>query len=98
MPYNYQEQIDYLNKNPHAIQNEWWNAKGLFQNVGFGGGCLTQIRGGYGDAYINGVKNVEITEAIRADERIPKLSRDLTIESLPAFLEWRLKIDALEGK
>ncbi len=95
----YDEQIEYLTQNPHVIPQQWAAAIGIFKWIGGDSysGCLTFIRK-YNDkrAFINGKYNAEITDAIRADERIPDDSWGLRPEDLPVFAEWHRKIDALQ--
>ncbi len=52
-------------------------------------GCLTQIR----DLPEYHAHSQEMTEAIRADERIPPVIGLITPEILPVFAEWQRKID-----
>jgi hypothetical protein len=47
----YNEQIEYLTKNPNQIANDWSTGKGLFKRIGndkynehYMSGCLTMIR------------------------------------------------------
>lgn len=54
-------------------------------------GCLTTIR--CGDSRFALAWTKELTEAIRADERIPKDPDDITVEHLPIFAEWQRRID-----
>lgn len=109
MSTKYDEQMETLNKNPNYIHSHWMCGKGIFAWVGecpddnpdIMSGCLTQIRNktlGLIDvkAIINGMVDEKLTEEITNDERIPMSIKDVTIEHLPIFLEWRLKIDALE--
>lgn len=96
----YDEQIVKLTANPGQIASEWSFAIGLFKMVGNKGaaGCLTMIRTdpeGW-KALINNKIDEKLTQEIANDERIPKDSSDITIESLPVFKEWQEKIDALQ--
>ena len=59
-------------------------------------GCLTQIRMGFGKAYINGKIDEALTEAIREDERLP-YDTAITKESLPVFAEWQRKVKAMQN-
>lgn len=56
-------------------------------------GCLTQIRIGAGEGWTD-----ELTTEIRADERIPKNSGDITREHIPVFQEWQRKLDVVLGR
>ena len=52
-------------------------------------GCLTLIR----ETVCDVADTPELTEAIRADERIPTSPRDITPEDLPVFAEWQRRLD-----
>lgn len=102
MPDKYDKAIDYFTENPDQIC-EFWNTPHLYpqgclfvyasetgrsiNNIG----CLTTIRrnNGFGTEACT----PELTEAIRADERIPKDARDIKVEDLPVFAEWQRRID-----
>lgn len=56
-------------------------------------GCLTQIRGGQCVA-----ETANLTEAIRADERIPMHYQSITPENLEVFAEWQRRIDKELGR
>ena len=79
-----------------AVQSDWMNSKGLFEYAianpkcmgKDGTGCLTMIRNGGWRA-----ETEELTEAIRADERLPKTQQDITKEHLPVFAEWQRRLD-----
>lgn len=99
----YDEAIEYLTAHPEAIAWAWMaplKAPGgcLFQfatqsGYAVGGGrccgCLTTIKSG-----IHVACNDFLTDAIRADERIP-LSHLVTFEHLPIFADWQRRIDAI---
>ena len=81
-----------------AIKRAWGRESPLFAFVGPSGttyhrhgcGCLTQIREGIASAFARpGVVDVELTIAIRADERIPVNYWEITLEDLPVFAEWQ---------
>ena len=93
----YYEQIGRLIAAPWLIRKEWNEAIGLFANVGFNGDCLTQIRS-YSSmrAFVKKEYSHILTGQIRSDERIPMRGEDISLEHLPVFLEWRLRIDAME--
>lgn len=60
-------------------------------------GCLTTIR--KNDEYIPSVAwTDELTAAIRADDRLPKDPREITVAHLPIFAEWQRRIDAELGR
>lgn len=56
-------------------------------------GCLTQIRGG---GFV--ATRPELTEAIKADGRIPTSGEDVTVNDLPVFAEWQRKLDKELGR
>lgn len=78
------------------IRREWAHSKGLFGYAvtnpyrlwADDTGCLTMIRNGDWRA-----ETEELTEAIRADERLPKTQQDITKEHLPVFAEWQRRLD-----
>lgn len=96
----YDKAIEYLTQHPGEIDSAWTSpfrhkggclftlaaTKEALNERWFG--CLTTIRG-HGDT----AETRELTEAIQADERIPKFSRDIKIEHLPVFAEWQRRID-----
>lgn len=51
-------------------------------------GCLTTVRQGTHVA-----PTPELTEAIRADVRIPQDAHEITLEHLPVFAEWQRRLD-----
>ncbi len=64
-------------------------------------GCLTQIRD-VSDGYSLSVVYdrdtdlaIRLTGEIHNDERIPKKSEDITVDSLPVFAEWQRRLDVL---
>src|SRR6187402_3166922 len=99
----YDKQIEHLTKYPAEIPLHWGQGVGLFKVIGAGlglhAGCLTTIRDAdplvMDKAYINGVIDEDITNAIKNDERLPKKNLDIKIEHLPIFKEWQEKIDKL---
>jgi len=58
-------------------------------------GCLTQIRRDRGYAAFNpaGEIDMELTEEIRNDERIPCIAVKVQLDDLPVFAEWQRRID-----
>lgn len=98
----YDEAVRFLTENPGSIERSWSSPHrtdggclfdyASLDRQGDRYGCLTQIKRGSMEAW-----DPKLTEAIRADERIPLSPRDITIESLPAFAEWQRKIDQLIG-
>jgi hypothetical protein len=103
----YDRAIEYLTEHPEKIE-EAWNAapvrpdevvddvrrvddeRCLFAVTAMGFGCLTQVFCEFHEA-----PNPELTEAIRADHRIPKCVEYITPEDLPVFAEWQRRIDAM---
>ena len=102
---SYEDAIEYLTAHPEEIHRAWaepLNKRGgsLFGFTSKDGtsqhgpliGCLTAIRGKSNDLYVSQC-SPEITEAIRADSRIPSWCGDITVESLPVFAEWQERLD-----
>jgi hypothetical protein len=98
----YDQQIDKLLNAPNvkrAIQNDWEHAIGLFQfatptgkveyDDALASGCLTMIR----RSTTNIAYTQKLTEAIRADERLPKNWGDIEPHHLPVFAEWQRRLD-----
>lgn len=56
--------------------------------MGLGYGCLSQVK----HKFLPGFTD-ELTAAIKADPRIPKLPADITPESLDVFAEWQRRLD-----
>ena len=65
------------------------NGANLFAATGPDCGCLTQVR----NWSANFAPSCEITQAIRADERIPKNPSDITVDDLHVFAAWQRKLD-----
>ena len=102
MPDKYDGAIDRLTENPNTIWETWnsphsFFAGCLFMYASKDGyphddiGCLTTIR--RNDGFGRLACTPELTEAIRADERIPKNARDIKVEDLPVFAEWQRRLD-----
>jgi len=106
----YDEAIEFLKAHPSEIHEAWSEieddpphpAHCLFQAATKDGrvdsiasfGCLTQIRGmGSWDA-----ATPELTEAIRADDRIPGNPLSISVDHLPVFAEWQRRIDRELGR
>lgn len=103
----YDDAVAYLTKYPIGILIAWHQdgpGSELFSFVtrsGLNGesangdtcGCLTQVRNRTYVAYTDA-----LTAAIRADDRIPKESHEITIEILPVFAEWQRRIDRELGR
>lgn len=103
----YDDAIEYLRAHPDEIRRAWFGGYHdvpihpgacLFAAAGSyrsGCSCLTIIRD---ELSIDGgarAATPELTEAIRADERIPKNPSHICVEHLPVFAEWQRKIDAM---
>jgi hypothetical protein len=91
--------IEILTQDPDKIWDAWnhptVNEGGcLFMYAHHSTGCLTQIRSSSED-YCDAIPQAA---EIIADERIPKLSSDITVESLPVFAEWQRRLDAELGE
>ena len=97
---SYDEMIDYLKDNPNDIYRLWSYGVGLFQFASRPNsphqkstvGCLTMIKG---NSYV--APTFEITEKIRADERVPADSWLITPDSLEVFAEYQRLFDELWG-
>lgn len=93
-------EVKYLTERPDDIQRAWKSPLGnrggsLFRFVSKSGfmeynacGCLTQVASGIRDAC-----TPELTEAIRADSRIPHDPNLITVDNLHVFAEWQRRID-----
>jgi hypothetical protein len=91
-------------QNPRSIYRSWEEADPLFKIIGCGqskgihSGCPTMIRSNkYYGAFINGILDKELTEAIRSDENIPKRKENVRPEHLPTFAKWQRRIDLLQN-
>lgn len=97
----YDEAIAVLTADPRpenitgAWSCPWLHEAGcLFKMVSDRCGCLTQVRNTPYEYNQNiDPKLNAIIEEIAADERIPKISHEITIESLPVFAEWQRRLD-----
>jgi len=58
----------------------------------YGVGCLTQICGGHNGIPIHACTS-KLTNAIKADERIPLCKEEITLLDLPVFAEWQRRLD-----
>lgn len=97
----YDQEVERLTNEPKLIENSWHCCGPLFafckpsgsdgiREDGKACGCPTLIRGEYGwVAWTD-----ELTELIRADDRLPKSYRGIRREHLPAFAEIQRKLDA----
>lgn len=95
----YDRAVAYLTEHPEEIQEAWANpirheagcifgyAAGPDRKMIHYIGCLTQIKGGLFRA-----ETEALTEAIRADVRIPDRF-DITVLNLPVFAEWQRRLD-----
>ena len=107
----YDQAVEYLSKRVHedegdmaAILEAWFSPSTkrggiLFEFAGNrvqNGyiGCLTQIRSDSSKI----AATPELTERIRADERLPTSGEYITVDMLPVFAEWQRKIDAELGR
>jgi hypothetical protein len=96
----YSRQMDRLKRAKNfrdKMYSEWREGKGLFQFATSDGcmsetqsGCLTMIRG-FADLRL--AQSTTITEAIRADERIPTEVHLIWPRDLVVFAEWQRRLD-----
>lgn len=98
--------IEYLTEHPGEIDDAWgepqWHEAGCLFGYcaktatdevdGLICGCLTQVKHENMPALTE-----ELTQAIRADTRIPRAS-DITVSHLPIFAEWQRRIDKELGR
>ncbi len=86
-----------------AIYDSWSGVQILFgfvsadRNIGWDRGikcgCLTQIRG-----YEFCAETKDLTDAIRADDRLPGDANEIRPHHLPFFAEWQRRIDKTLGR
>lgn len=106
----YDHMVAWLTDNPEQIQTAWIRTAthrcgALFKYAvpnqdkatrrpdGVDCGCLTMIRNpssSFGNAWTDA-----LTIAIRADERLPRRSDDITTDHLPIFAGWQRRIDSV---
>ena len=81
------------------VYGVWLMGEGLFKFLDKynQGGCLTMVKEGKYDAYLNGEVDDGLTLEIRQDERIPDSSDDITKQSLSVFAEWQRRVDKLQS-
>jgi hypothetical protein len=100
----YDRAIEWLTQNPDEIERAWGQPEFtpvgccLFQYANSSGyirssvngvcGCLTEVRRGNWSA-----ETAELTNAIRADIRLPRSGATITVEHLPVFAEWQRRLD-----
>jgi hypothetical protein len=95
----YDKAIAYLSDHPDEIMEAWKRphkhvAGCLFQKATKTGwscvsGCLTELRRW---PQLNAATDA-LTDAIRADRRIPMDPYDITVERLGVFAEWQRRLD-----
>lgn len=105
--YDYDAQIKRLTANPTHILGSWGSCEGIFKMISnkqdARAGCLTMIRNNanrVGKPFVAVIKDVidmELTESIQNDERIPKSAEAITPAHLPIFKEWQERIDKLQN-
>lgn len=93
----YDREVARLTANPDAIYESWNNFEPLFGFCGrdrtrshFKYGCLTQVKGG---AFM--AEDLELTQKIRSDTRLPKNEVSIRPEHLPVFAEYQRYMDVL---
>lgn len=105
-PDKYDRAIAYLRNHPEEIHAAWdtaacrknarakgWELFTVCSEYDDGSyGCLTQVRAGE-EAYTD-----KLTNAIRADTRLPATSNGITVKSLPLFARWQRRIDKELGR
>jgi len=102
---SYDDAVEYLTAHPEEISSAWKNplnrrGGSLFAFASKNGmsqsnqkvGCLTAIRTPDSSFFVSECSS-EITEAIRADSRIPLWCDDTIVDSLPVFAEWQERLD-----
>lgn len=101
----YDEQVEYLNRNPNMILSDWINAKGIFKFIGQEGndstgtgGCVTTVRNTSDVVRIRGIEQEEFTQTIRNDTRIPEKGEDIGIEDLLIFKEYQEMGDSIRRR
>jgi hypothetical protein len=97
----YDKEIARLTANPEAIKSSWMNCGPLFnmcRSADYIGdkniGCLTMIR--RDDGYH--AQTQELTDAIRADKRIPIHYEKIVARDLPVFASWQRRMDKELGR
>ena len=90
----YSKAIEYLTQHPEQIIDAWrsprtHDAGCLFDFVHLDA-CLSMMRFSP-HAYTDSPWHTEII----ADERIPSLAHEITVEDLPVFAEWQRKINEM---
>lgn len=100
----YDEEVERLTEHPERIKGSWTAGMPLFAFCAPNGksssgrpcdrrkcGCPSMVRS---ESIFGSVAwTPELTTAIRADERIPRLANEIRPEHLPVFAEWQRKID-----
>ena len=102
----YDLEIEQLRQNPELIEHHWnmgylySQRYPLFQPCadrrvlnGMFCGCLTQVKDRKYPA-----ATPELTKAIQADDRIPTLPENITLDMLPVFAEWQRRLDKELGR
>lgn len=95
----YDKEVKRLSKNPDEIYCAWTYGPGhspLFDAASSkrytsvnSCGCLIQVKMGFR------ASSKRLTEAIRADARIPEDVTEIKPEHLPVFAEWQRKLDKM---
>jgi hypothetical protein len=108
-PDKYDRAIAYLRQHPDEIVQAWLLSRShpggcLFsfvshdrQPLGSHGpcGCPVMIRN---PIYKSVAETEHLTAAIRADDRIPMVEKDITLDHLPIFAAWQRRIDRELGR
>ena len=103
-PDAYDKAVAWLTENPLEIEDAWcignehpaWILFGYCTPSRYSEthscGCLTMVRG---VSWRLAFEDDELTEAIKADERLPRSPGNITPEHLPVFAEWQRRMDKL---
>lgn len=106
-PDKYDRAVAYLRDHPGHIHMAW-NSATCYESLREPGwqlftvcsdrddddlfGCLTQVRAG------KNAVTYKLTEAIRADLRLPASVHGITVKTLPLFARWQRRIDKELGR
>lgn len=108
----YEQEVKRLTgKSDYVIHQAWLQQRPLFRIIGKtehdrnldNCGCLTLIRFNNGDAncaIVDGKVDKKLTNAIRKDTKLPRMSSEINDKNIKHFAEWQRRIDKyyLTGK
>lgn len=98
----YLDEVQRLTENPDLIEKSWSDAEPLFkfvspnQKTGNYCGCLTMIRGDRLRIAIDKSghnADINLTNMIYSDERLPDRADNIKVEHLMVFAEWQQFLD-----